>query len=333
MKKTKTFEQYLKEATNKLVPLEDEDDDETETNVSNAVNKVSNLLNKIPRSDEEPSEDEAIEDVSDEIEDSADELSEFELDAIPTQEPVLEPEESLPDELETIAEPIEDTPDIPETPEVTKKTVFLFAGVNNVEEENPAFSLVEKAKEAITGGESEIVKLFQLNIQPVGDIEPDDGMQLVYDQLDIADVIILVSPLTTSGISGLANQALDRITNHYGPGGLKNKIFGSILIGEDAAYSTAKGNLTSKAINLGMIVAPAGQALSVEGDIDFTEFAESIISIRDATKLIRPEVVSQTTDEEDVLSFGEFSNAADAAAEEVGTAVAEPDILPVPEIS
>lgn len=341
MKKTKTFEQYLKEADNRLSPLEDEDDDENPLGgVGSAVDNLANIMDKMPVGDEgdeaELPEEDAVEDLTDELEDETGEDlpgEEFELDTVPTEQPVLEPEEAgIPLEDESGLDVMGEAP-MPMETEVAvesaaKKTVYLYAGVNNINQPDPSFDAVENAKNSMQGCECEVIKLFQLNIQPVAVEEPEDGMQLIYDQIADADVIVLASPISGGAVSSLANNAIDRIGNHYGPNGLKNKIFGSILVGEDDSFHQVKASLASKAINLGMIVAPEGN-IHVGGaeGADFAGFAASIASLRDATDGIRTDVVEPGIDDgaSDVLSFGEFAGAADAVADELG-----PEAEPAP---
>ena len=137
MSKAVKFDQFLKESyTDTLTPLEDEE--------------------IVVAHDED---EEAIEDIDDEFDDNEDE---FELEAVPTTQPVHEPEENVAtgaEEVVTVDDvDIDDgeaddvtvdttlgTGDtLDDTSAVIKKAVFLYCGVDNINSQDASYNAAEE---------------------------------------------------------------------------------------------------------------------------------------------------------------------------------------------
>jgi len=226
MKKTKNFDEYLKEDVN-LTPLtndeiiiaeeeeddidtskEDDEDDDTKDFEVQDVETEDLEDDKLEDEDTEDTEDTETEDTetkdveSDEILDEPNEFEDIESDELGT----------LPDTVESSG----------------SNVVYLYGeimDVNNTDE--PTFNAIEEIMSMTEGSESEIIKLYQLNIQPVSEVEVSDGMELVYEKIKDADVIIVASSIKEDNVNSLINLVMDRLSQHYQSLELKNKVFGN----------------------------------------------------------------------------------------------------------
>ena len=337
MKKTRNFAEYLKESNlTKLTddeiviseeeedilknPFEeDEDEDKNEEDDDNTEDfEVENLETEDEEPDEDVPEDESDEDIP---EDESDEDTSDEND---TLEDIPEDEDST-DDLPA---------EMPEEPELGmehdvvesagSKVVYLYGeimDVNNTSE--PTYNAIEEIMSMTEGSESEIIKLYQLNIQPVSEVEISDGMELVYEKIQDADVIIVASSIKENNVNSLINLVMDRLSQHYQSLELKNKIFGCILSGDEGAYQSVKSILINKANNIGMLIPPASSLLIGGEGTDYQKFVDSINSIKNATEELRQEVSEPTEFEETgdvgedgIVSFDEFSSNEDEIPEE-----------------
>lgn len=136
------------------------------------------------------------------------------------------------------------------------KVVFLSGVVSTIGKENANAIISTKLKDKLcSDGECKEVQLFQLNIQPAseGD-EPMDGMVQVYDVVKDADAIIVCSDLKKGQISSVLQTTLERLSNHFKSKELRNKVFGSVITGDEDSHQSIKSSLLNFANNMGMIV-------------------------------------------------------------------------------
>lgn len=336
MNKTKNFETYIKESLEGLIPLDSEE-------IVISEEEEDETLDEFDTDDEEDTDEEDAD------------SGEFELDTVPADEPVLEPEENLggdeelelEDDVEDNPMDLEDTmpnelgdessliddPGMLEDPTMTEgsggKTLYLYCGASNVTDvDDPSFTAVDEITNMMQGCDCETIKVYQLNIQPVAETEAADGMEMIYDQIKDADVVVMAGPIQDGSASSLSTLVLDRLAQHYKSGELKNKIFGSVFAGDEGGYQSVKSSVINKANNLGMIVAPDANILIGGEGTDYQKFVDSVTGLRDATGAIRTESVVEEPLEDgvsDVLSFDEFAGAAEDVADEFGDEMGNSD--------
>jgi multimeric flavodoxin WrbA len=246
-------------------------------------------------------------------------------------------------------------------PEKSEMKVVVLNGVvaTSTSAVNPATSLSVAIQEKIGALDTKEIKLFQLNIQPLSDgaEEPLDGMDLVYQAIQGADAIIVVSNIKKGQISSVLQAAMERIGNYYKQKELRNVVFGSVIAGEEDAHQNVKSSLLNFANNMGMIVggdcnvfccAEEGESCEHQYEADTTCAATCIKELCAATKTIRASVPAATTEvpastsvlpslSDAIKSFDEFEKGMDVAPVDNGLepeaeAPAEENVPALPEM-
>ncbi len=165
--------------------------------------------------------------------------------------------EDAKDEQKEIVKPSVEHTSVPSVNSVNTecKVVFLSGVVSTIGKENVNSIISAKLKDKLCSDNCKDVQLFQLNIQPAseGD-EPMDGMVQVYDAVKEADAIIVCSDLKKGQISSVLQTTLERLSNHFKNKELRNKVFGSVITGEEDAHQSVKSSLLNFANNMAMIV-------------------------------------------------------------------------------
>lgn len=212
------------------------------------------------------------------------------------------------------------------------KIVFLHGIVSTMGSENPSSLLTTKLKEDLKG-ECKDVFLYQLNIQPSSEngVEPMDGMVQVYENIKDADVVIVCSDLKKGQISSVLQVTMERLSNHFKHKELRNKVFASVITGQEESYQNIKANLLNFANNMGMIIGgdchlfcgiEDGQSLADCGHDFETNVHTTAICIEElshATENIRMEIketpaamdVIEPFKTSSVLNFDDFDNMED----------------------
>lgn len=210
--------------------------------------------------------------------------------------------------------PVAPTTPAPALPQTTSKAVILYGAVDTMNGQESALSqAIGQIEQALDCCTAECLKLYQLNIQPVSsDVnspEPADGMAFVYDKLKDADVLIIASPIQDGDVSSLIQTVMKRIANHYKAMELKNKIFASILMGDqNTSQQLVKADLNNQASNLGFIIAPNTTIFDAS---QIAELVAAIKMIKDATSSIR--TVVQDTAVAGVMNYDQFMGASNTA--------------------
>lgn len=272
--------------------------------------------------------EEFVDDITNEEEiDETDDVSDEES----IEEPKIENEEEAEAESEEISaqEPMV-THEAPACGDNSCKVVFLSGVVGTVGKENANTQITTVLKEKLCGDNCKEVQLFQLNIQPASEgEEPMDGMVQVYEAIEEADAIIVCSDLKKGQISSVLQTTLERLSNHYKSKELRNKIFGSVINGQEDAHQNVKSALLNFANNMGMIVGGDCNVFCGEelGDIE-TETSNASVCIKElccATASIRGSVVEHPTPSVDykptaistILNFDDFEDKGDEISDEV----------------
>lgn len=227
---------------------------------------------------------------------------------------------SLPDETQEITN--DSVSDITPIENSAPKTSGNILIINGCEHDSPVYKKTEEFKKKM-GCECKEIHLYQLNIQTPKKQEPKDGMMQVYDEIEKADAIIIACQAVKGKLSDILENTLDRIKNYYKKGELKNKVFGSIIIGNEDKIKT---DLVLTALNdLGMVV--CADCLFFSNDkssSNISSLVDSISSLANATASIRNSV--QSTDniiEDDKLvpsnnikGFGDYIDTKDEESDE-----------------
>lgn len=244
-----------------------------------------------------------------EIEKPGEEIS----DASKTPETSDTPDTSMPDQStpsDTTVDqstPASPVGGLPAAGEGTSKALYLYGGVDSLNNaESTLLQAMNQLSTALVCCTPEIVKLYQLNIQPAssdGSPEPADGMSFIYEKIADADVVIFVSPVQDGDVSSLTQTLLKRLSLHYKNMELKNKIFAALLMGDANSSQLVKADLANQANNLGFIVAPGTTVFDVA---QIQTLVQAVQEIKDATSSIRS-AAPVNTSVPGVLNFDQFT--------------------------
>lgn len=121
------------------------------------------------------------------------------------------------------------------------------------------------------------IPLYQLNIQNTKK-DVKDGMVQIYNALEKANALIIACEVNKGKMSDQLETAISRIKNYYTKNELKNKIFGSIILGND---EKVKNDMVLTAINdLSMIVsADCFFSAGKDSNSNIKTFSETIKSL------------------------------------------------------
>ena len=207
------------------------------------------------------------------------------------------------------------------------KALYIYGGVDSLNSpESPLLQAMNQLTTALDCCEPEIIKLYQLNIQPPssdGAAEPADGMAFIYEKLTDSDVVVFVSPVQDGDVSSLTRTVLKRLAFHYKNMELKNKIYASLLIGDQNSQQLVKADLANQANNLGLIV---GAGTTIFDVAQLQTLVQAVKEIKDATSAIRSAAPMNTT-VPGVMNYDQFAGAgASATADLAQTGKAETDM-------
>jgi NAD(P)H-dependent FMN reductase len=297
-------------------------------NWDNTERQITEFKDEITTSEEAPT-------ATDNIEENSDELPNT-LKAFGDE---LETEDTTDTDFESSQQISLGTP-LSALPTKSEMKIVILNGVvaSSSSTQNPASSLSATIQDKIGATDTKEIKLFQLNIQPLNDgtDEPLDGMELVYQTLEGADAVIVVSNIKKGQISSVLQTAMERIGNYYKQKELRNVVFGSIVAGEEDAHQNVKASLLNFANNMGMIVggdcnvfccAEEGDSCDHQYESDTTCAATCIKELCNATKAIRSTITPQSSKDgatallsitDTIKTFDEFEKGMDAAPVDKG---------------
>ena len=181
--------------------------------------------------------------------------------------------------------------------------------INGCEPESTTDTKTDELKEKLDCDCDEIY-LYQLNIQSVKKTEPRDGMEMIYSKIEEADAVIFACESKKGALSEELKNVIDRLKAHYVESELRNKVFGTIIIGKED--NKIKDDMILCAINdLGMIVGGDCVYVGTGESADLTTMALCIANLCDATISIRGSVsatdnVDNDNVEAEIDNYGEF---------------------------
>lgn len=210
--------------------------------------------------------------------------------------------------------------------EKSSKALYIYGGVDSLNSpESPLLQAMNQLSTALDCCEADIVKLYQLNIQPAssdGAAEPADGMAFIYEKLTDSDVVVFVSPVQDGDVSSLTQTVLKRLSLHYKNMELKNKIYAALLMGDMNSQQLVKADLANQANNLGLIV---GAGTTIFDVAQLQTLVQAVKEIKDATSAIRS-AAPVNTDVAGVMNFDQFANTStDASTDLAQTSKTETD--------
>ncbi len=213
---------------------------------------------------------------------------------------------------------------LPQTTPSGSKALFLYGAVDALGQESALFQAMNQIGSTLDCCEAEYIKLYQLNIQPVSDAsapEPADGMSFIYDKMGDAAVVVVISPVMDGDVSSLTQTVMKRISSHYKNMELKNKVFASLLVGDQNSQQLVKADLANQANNLGFIV---GAGTTIFDVSQIQALVQSVKEIKAATDSIRT-AAPVSTAVGGVLNFDQFSAGATNAATDLAQGAVAPE--------
>lgn len=236
---------------------------------------------------------ENFEDLNNNIEDSSNTEN---IDNVTDDSENIEQEEDNSEESDITPQPVIQTPIINKTDNCCNILI-----INGCEADSPVYKKTEEFKKKC-GTSCKEIHLYQLNIQNTKKNEVKDGMVQVYEAIDNADAIIFACNSNKGKLSDILETAISRIKNYYKKGELKNKIFGSIVIGNE---EKVKNDLILTALNdLGMVVcADCLCFCNDKSTSNIAKMVDSITSLINATSSMRTVYDDNATD---FKSFDDF---------------------------
>lgn len=212
---------------------------------------------------------------------------------------------------------------LPQSTSSGSKALFLYGAVDALGQESALFQAMNQIGSTLDCCEAEYIKLYQLNIQPVSDAsapEPADGMSFIYDKMGDAAVVVVISPVLDGDVSSLTQTVMKRISSHYKNMELKNKIFASLLVGDQNSQQLVKADLANQANNLGFIV---GAGTTIFDVSQIQALVASIKEIKAATDGIRT-AAPVSTAVGGVLNFDQFAANTNNATTDLAQSQAAP---------
>jgi multimeric flavodoxin WrbA len=191
------------------------------------------------------------------------------------------------------------------TPEVETEDGCKIVIINGCEPETEVDAKTDELKEKL-GCDCEEIYLYQLNIQSPKKQEPRDGMEMIYGKIEEADAVIFACTSKKGSLTDELKNVIDRLKGHYTESELRNKVFGTIIIGKED--TKLKDELILTAINdLHMVV--GGDCVYVgEGEsTDLSTMAVCMSNLCNATIGIRGAVnVPNENVDTEIDTYGEF---------------------------
>ena len=140
----------------------------------------------------------------------------------------------------------------------TGMKVVILSAVEAVTGDTPlSDNVVAALTQKLEGCEVKEVKMYQLNIQPVNPkldaAEPLDGMMMVYDALNTADVVVVSVEAQEDKIPYLMHNSMGRLLAHYKDKQLRNRLFASVVTGTSTCYKRVRNELTNTFLDLGLL--------------------------------------------------------------------------------
>jgi len=163
--------------------------------------------------------------------------------------------------------------------------------------------MVKEALEAAheAGSETELILVADKNIAPCdgcgscrenGICRIQDDMQMIYEQLELADGVILGTPVYFLNVSAQAKAIIDRTYALMGTRKLRGKVAAAIIVARRVGAGQVIGLLYSYFMSVGMRIAGAGIGYGEEkGDVKQGVGASSALSALDEARGVGRNVV------------------------------------------
>ena len=199
--------------------------------------------------------------------------------------------------------------------------------INGCEPETPVDAKTDELKEKLAC-DCEEIYLYQLNIQSPKKVEPRDGMEMIYSKIEEADAVIFACESKKGSLSEELKNVVDRLKAHYTESELRNKVFGTIIIGKED--EKIKDDLILCAINdLGMIVGGDCVYVGTGESTDLTTMALCITNLCNATISIRGSVTADNVPNDNVdAEIDTYGSFVDREQSEDPTDLGLPNDLP-----
>lgn len=196
--------------------------------------------------------------------------------------------------------------------------VFVYAGINDINSPSDAcMDLIESIMPSIKVS-NEIVKLYQLNIQPVSYTEPLDGMEFLYPKFEGSKAVIFVTKVSNGKYSSLLETLIGRLQK-ANERHLYGKLFGCLLVGDEESSQIVKSELINTANNLGMVIPPDIHIFyPYKDESEFTtdHISDEIRNFVSGLDKYIPMVVGNE-EEEALFDFDEFDKLEDNSKQEL----------------
>src|SRR5699024_3116643 len=146
------------------------------------------------------------------------------------------------------------------------KALYLNTSLKTGEETSNTEALMQKSMDILKneGVETELLRIADYNIIPgmSPDMGDDDEWPQIFSKIIDSDIIVIGSPIWNGHKSSLSTIVMERIyaqsseTSDNGQSKYYNKVFGTVVTGNEDGAKEAGGSILSRMANLGFTIPP-----------------------------------------------------------------------------
>ncbi|AKG73972.1 Multimeric flavodoxin WrbA [Salinicoccus halodurans] len=146
------------------------------------------------------------------------------------------------------------------------KALYLNTSLKHGDQESNTEALMKKSIEILEneGVETELLRVSDYNIK-IGmsaDMGEGDQWPMIFDKIVNSDIIVMGTPIWNGHKSSVATLVMERIyaqsgeTAENGQSKYYNKVFGTVVTGNEDGAKEAGGSILSRMANLGFTIPP-----------------------------------------------------------------------------
>lgn len=146
------------------------------------------------------------------------------------------------------------------------KALYLNTSLKHGDDQSNTEALMRKSMDILDGEgvESELLRISDYNIKVgmTGDMGDGDEWPMIYEKIIRADILVIGTPIWNGQKSSLASLVMERIyaqsseTMENGQSKYYNKVFGTVVTGNEDGAKSAGGTIQSRMANLGFTIPP-----------------------------------------------------------------------------
>lgn len=146
------------------------------------------------------------------------------------------------------------------------KALYLNTSLKTGEETSNTEALMQKSMDILKneGVETELLRIADYNIIPgmSPDMGDDDEWPQIFSKIIDSDIVVIGTPIWNGHKSSLSTIVMERIyaqsseTSDNGQSKYYNKVFGTVVTGNEDGAKEAGGSILSRMANLGFTIPP-----------------------------------------------------------------------------